>query len=46
VRRTVHRAEAGWVSPLSEAERTLLTALLSRLQRHLASPGTGSSDGS
>lgn len=37
VRRTVHRAEAGWVSPLSEAERAQLTALLGKLQRRLAS---------
>jgi MarR family transcriptional regulator, 2-MHQ and catechol-resistance regulon repressor len=37
VRRTVHRAEATWVSPLSEAERAELTALLGKLQRQLAS---------
>ena len=36
VRRTVHEAEAGWMSPLSEQERTQLTTLLGKVQRHLA----------
>lgn len=38
VRRTVHRAEAGWISPLRESDRATLTALLAKLQRQLASP--------
>ena len=39
VRHTVHRAEAAWVSPLSEAERSQLVTLLGKLQAHLASGG-------
>jgi DNA-binding MarR family transcriptional regulator len=35
VRRTVHRAEAEWMSSLSEHERAQLTELLGKLQRHL-----------
>lgn len=46
VRRTVHRAEAGWVSPLSEADRAELTALLAKLQRQLASKDRDQSDDS
>ena len=37
LRHTVHLAEAEWVSPLSEAERTQLTALLGKLPSHLVS---------
>ncbi|HXS25024.1 MAG TPA: MarR family transcriptional regulator [Gemmatimonadales bacterium] len=36
VRRTVHRAEADWMGPLSEPERAQLTELLGKLQRYLA----------
>jgi DNA-binding MarR family transcriptional regulator len=36
VRRTVHRGEADWMGPLSEQERSQLTGLLGKLQRHLA----------
>jgi len=36
VRRTVHDAEAGWMSPLTEPERAQLTELLGKVQRHLA----------
>ena len=36
VRRTVHRAEAEWMKPLSEHERAQLTKLLGKVQRHLA----------
>ena len=36
VRRTVHRGEAEWMGTLSEHERAQLTALLGKLQRHLA----------
>ena len=36
VRRTVHRAEAEWMGPLSEPERAQLTELLGKLQRYLA----------
>ena len=36
VRRTVHHAEAEWMSSLSEHERAQLTELLGKLQRHLA----------
>jgi DNA-binding MarR family transcriptional regulator len=36
VRRTVHRGEADWMGPLSEHERSQLTELLGKLQRHLA----------
>ena len=36
VRSTVHLAEAEWMSPLSERERAQLTALLGKVQRHLA----------
>ena len=35
VRRTVHHAEAEWMSSLSEHERAQLTELLGKLQRHL-----------
>ena len=36
VRRTVHRAEAEWMGPLSEPERAQLTELLGKLQSYLA----------
>lgn len=36
VRRTVHRNEAGWLSSLSEDERSRLTDLLAKVQRHLS----------
>jgi DNA-binding MarR family transcriptional regulator len=36
VRRTVHRAEAEWMSSLSEQERARLIELLGKLERHLA----------
>ena len=36
LRRTVHEAEVGWMSSLSEHERKQLTALLGKVQRHLA----------
>ena len=36
VRRVVHRAEAEWMSELSERERTQLLSLLGKVQRSLA----------
>ena len=36
VRRTAHRAEAEWLSTMSEDERAQLTELLGKVQRHLA----------
>jgi DNA-binding MarR family transcriptional regulator len=36
VRHTVHRGEAEWMGSLSETERTRLTELLGKIQRHLA----------
>jgi DNA-binding MarR family transcriptional regulator len=36
VRITVHHAEAEWMSPLSERERSQLTDLLGKVQRHLS----------
>jgi DNA-binding MarR family transcriptional regulator len=36
VRRTVHRAEAEWMSSLSEQERARLIELLGKLQSHMA----------
>jgi DNA-binding MarR family transcriptional regulator len=36
VRRMVHRAEAEWMTSLSERERGQLTELLGKVQRHLA----------
>ena len=35
VRRTVHRAEATWMAPLSERERGQLVRLLGKVQSHL-----------
>lgn len=40
VRLTVHRAEAEWMSTLSNHERSQLTQLLGKVQRHLAQPAT------
>ena len=36
VRATVHRAEVGWMSALSERERSQLTELLGKVERHLS----------